>query len=207
MAVAYPVTSTIYGTNWAGTISGTSSTSSGSAVASASVSVKDTTANKWCGWHVVRGGQLNLRAGDLGTTSWSLTFGAGHLTSGDSYSVTGQATDSAGNSGTSSPATAFTYNTTAPSVGVSYPVNSTLYGTTLGRCDHGHVELELGLRSRECERRAGGHHRRKVVERHLLHAHPPDLCARHLRHHQLVVDLCGHQPHLGTRLQCHWPGH
>ncbi len=129
MAVAYPVTSTIYGTNWAGTISGTSSTSSGSAVASASVSVKDTTANKWWDGTSFAAVSSTFVPATSGTTSWSLTFGAGHLTSGDSYSVTGQATDGAGNSGTSSPATTFTYNTTAPSVGVSYPVNSTLYGT------------------------------------------------------------------------------
>ena len=48
--------------------------------------------------------------------------------SGDSYSVVGQATDNAGNIGTSS-TTTFTYSTAAPTVTVTYPVNSTTYGT------------------------------------------------------------------------------
>ena len=57
-----------------------------------------------------------------GTTSWSLNLPQSDLTSGDSYEVTAQATDSYGNVGTSSTVT-FTYATALPSVTIAYPTN------------------------------------------------------------------------------------
>jgi hypothetical protein len=66
-----------------------------------------------------------------GTTNWSLSFGAGNLTSGDAYLVMAEAIDGLGNIGTS-PTVSFTYNTTAPTVAITYPVNNTTYGTNWG---------------------------------------------------------------------------
>ena len=45
--------------------------------------------------------------------AWTLALAATNLVSGDTYTVTGQATDTAGNVGTSSTVT-FTYNTSTP---------------------------------------------------------------------------------------------
>jgi hypothetical protein len=69
--------------------------------------------------------------GATGDTTWLLGLEAGSLTSGDSYSVIAEATDSAGNVGTSSPVK-FTYGAAAmidPTVSVTYPVDGTSYGT------------------------------------------------------------------------------
>ncbi len=125
VAVTYPVKSTTYGINWTGTITGTASDAT-SGVASAAVAVENATTGKWWdGTSFGAGSQTFVAA--TGTTAWSLKFEATNLDSGDTYTVVGQATDKAGNVGTSSTVT-FTYDSSPPTVTVSYPADTT-YGS------------------------------------------------------------------------------
>ena len=135
VVVTYPVNGTRYdATTWTGTITGTASSNSGDSttIASVSVAIEDTTTKHVVERHLVQRHHQTFVAGHDGTTTWLLTLAAANLTSGDSYSVIAQATDSAGNVGTSSPVT-FTYcNRTTkapPTVTITYPVNGTTYGS------------------------------------------------------------------------------
>jgi uncharacterized protein YaaQ len=125
VSVTYPVDGTSYGADWTGTITGTASTTD----ASTQVAIEDTTADQWwSGTSFSTSTQTFVPVS--GTTTWLLGLEAGSLTSGDSYSVVAQATDSAGKVGTSSPVK-FTYGTAAlapPTVSVTYPVDGTTYG-------------------------------------------------------------------------------
>jgi hypothetical protein len=126
--VTYPVTSTTYGTNWTGTITGTASDAIGT-VSSTVVAVENNTTSMWWNGTSFTNGSLTYVSTSGTPTAWNLSLAAsGNLVSGDSYSVVAQATDTAGNVGTSS-TTTFTYNTSPPTVTVSYPVTSTTYGT------------------------------------------------------------------------------
>jgi hypothetical protein len=120
--VTYPVDGTTYGADWTGTITGTASSNSGASttIASTQVAIEDTTADQWwSGTSFSASTQTFVPVS--GTTTWLLGLGADNLTSGDSYSVIAQATDSAGNVGTSS-TVSFTYGTT--------PTTSTTTTTT-----------------------------------------------------------------------------
>ena len=130
VAVTYPVNATTYGANWGGTISGTAAPSGGATLSSVGVAVENTTISKWWNGTSFSASSVNYVAA-TGTTSWSLSLAGSNLVSGDSYSVTAQATDTYGNVGTSATKT-FTYAATAPSVAVTYPVNATTYGTNWG---------------------------------------------------------------------------
>ena len=139
VSVTYPVDHTTYGADWTGTITGTASSNSGASTtitAAAMVAIKDTTTNQWWNGTAFAASTQSFVAA-TGDTTWYLPFGWDNLTPGDSYSVVAQATDSAGNVGTSS-TVAFTYGTTTttttttattpPTVGVTYPVDNTTYG-------------------------------------------------------------------------------
>ena len=128
-AVTYPVNATTYGTNWSGTITGSASSNAGpgTSISSVGVALENTTTSKWWNGSSFGGSSADYVAA-TGTTSWSLSFAGSNLVSSDSYSVVAQATDSAGNVGTST-ANTFTYSTAAPSAAVTYPVNATTYGT------------------------------------------------------------------------------
>ena len=159
VAVTYPVTTSIYGANWTGAITGTASSNSASALASASVALEDTTAGKWWNGSSFTPTVQTFVPVTSGTTSWSLTMAGSKLTSGHAYSVVGQATDGAGNVG-SSPAVTFTYNTSPPTVAVTYPVTTSIYGQpTRPAPSTGAAELELGLCSGKRERRPRRHRR------------------------------------------------
>jgi ribosomal protein S12 methylthiotransferase accessory factor YcaO len=129
VAITYPVNATTYGTNWTGTITGTASSNSGSGttITGTAVAVENTKTSKW--WN---GSSFSATAQTFvtanGTTSWSFALAKLNLTSGITYSVTAQATDSLGNVGTS-PTVSFTYCTAPPTVAITYPVNKTTYGT------------------------------------------------------------------------------
>jgi large repetitive protein len=103
--VTYPVNGSSYST-WSGTISGTASTNAGAGttVASAAVAVENTTTSKWWNGTAFSATSQTFEPA-TGTTSWTFALAASKLTTGDSYSVVGQGTDSAGNVGTSSTAT------------------------------------------------------------------------------------------------------
>jgi hypothetical protein len=125
----YPVNKTSYGTNWAGSITGTASSNSGAGttIASVSVAIENTTTDKWWnGTSFAATTQSFVPAS--GTASWTLALPASNLVSGDTYSVIAEATDGLGNVATST-AVAFTYCTAPPTVTITYPVNKTAYGT------------------------------------------------------------------------------
>jgi hypothetical protein len=130
VSVTYPVDGTTYGADWTGTITGTASSGASTAIAStAMVAIEDTSANMWWNGTAFAASSQSFVAA-TGNTTWLFALGAGNLTSGDSYSVVAEVTDSAGDVGTSS-TVAFTYGTAAmidPTVSVTYPVDSTTYG-------------------------------------------------------------------------------
>jgi hypothetical protein len=130
VSITYPVDSTTYGADWTGTITGTASSGAGTTVKSTEVAIEDsTTKHWWSGSSFSASSQIFVPVS--GTTTWMLPLGPGKLTSGDSYSVIAQATDSAGNVGTSSSVSSTYFLRTAatpPTVSVTYPVDHTTYG-------------------------------------------------------------------------------
>jgi len=111
VSVTYPVDGTTYGSDWTGTITGTASSGASTTItATAMVAIEDTTTNQWWNGSSFSDGTQNFVAA-TGNTTWLLGFGPDNLTSGNSYSVVAEATDSASNVGTSS-TVSFTYGTT-----------------------------------------------------------------------------------------------
>jgi hypothetical protein len=154
VSVTYPVDHTSYGSDWTGTITGTASSGASTTItAAAMVAIEDTTTNQWWNGSSFNDATQSFVAA-TGNTTWLLGLEANNLTSGDSYSVIAEATDSAGNVGTSStvsftygsttttttppttsttttttpPTTSTTTATTPPTVSVTYPVDSATYG-------------------------------------------------------------------------------
>ena len=130
VAITYPVNGVTYGTNWTGTITGSAAAQAvGATISKVQVSIQQTGGNCWTGsGNTYTATCPNYSAVTTGTTSWSLSVPNTDLTSGDSYKVTAQATDSYSNVGTSS-TVSFTYDTAPPTVTITYPVNKTTYGT------------------------------------------------------------------------------
>ncbi len=130
VTIAYPVNKTAYGTNWTGSITGTASTNSGPTtnITGVSVAVENTTTSKWLAGTSFSGGSQSFQTAS-GTTSWSFAVSAKYLVSGDAYSVIAKATDSVGNTGTSA-LVSFTFNSSPPSVAITYPMNNAKYGST-----------------------------------------------------------------------------
>jgi hypothetical protein len=131
VSVTYPVGGTTYGADWTGTITGTASPGAGATVTDREVAIEDTSTTMW--WNGTSFASGTQTFGPVtGATTWLFSFAADDLTSGDGYSVTAQATDSAGNTAASSTAS-FTYllstTTASPSVTVTYPVDNTTYGS------------------------------------------------------------------------------
>ncbi len=134
VTVTYPANgSNVCPCKWGGAIKGTASSNSGSGttITGVSVSIEDTTTNRW--WNGISFTSTKAFVGATGTTTWTLALGTASLHAGDSYSVTAEATDSAGNMGSSATVT-FTYCTTksAPTVTITYPVNGATYGSNWG---------------------------------------------------------------------------
>jgi hypothetical protein len=109
VTITYPVNGVTYGTDWEGAITGTAA-SDGNTIASVDVAIENTTTGLWWDGSSFDQPSQTFVPVTSGTTSWSLTFAAGGLTSGDNYAVVAQATDSLNDIGTSSTVT-FTYNT------------------------------------------------------------------------------------------------
>jgi hypothetical protein len=132
VSITYPVDGTTYGADWTGTITGTASPGTGATITSTGVAIEDTSTTMWWSGKAFAATSQTF-VGVSGTTTWLLPLGTGNLTSGDSYSLVAEATDSAGNLGTS-PTVSFTYGTTAtattpPTVAITYPVDGTVYGS------------------------------------------------------------------------------
>jgi hypothetical protein len=101
VSVTYPVDGTTYGADWSGMITGTALSGTGTTITSTEVAIEDTSTKQWWnGTTFAASSQTFLAA--TGTTTWLLAMPASNLTSGDSYSVIAEATDCAGNLGTSS---------------------------------------------------------------------------------------------------------
>jgi hypothetical protein len=126
VSVTYPVDSTSYGADWSAMITGTASPGAGATVKSTQVAIEDTTTNQWWKGTSFNDATQNFVTAN-GTTTWLLGLEADNLTSGDSYSVVAQATDSAGNIGTSS-TVAFTYGSTTTTT--TPPTTTTTTATT-----------------------------------------------------------------------------
>jgi hypothetical protein len=138
VTITYPVNGATYNASifsWKGAITGTASDSL-SAVTSVKVSVQQGsgTSSCWTGsGHSFTASCPNYLPVSSGTTKWSLSLPASDLTSGDSYKVTAEATDSLGNIGTSSTVT-FTYKTKKPKV---FNVHPRYMGDCGGQCSTG----------------------------------------------------------------------
>jgi uncharacterized repeat protein (TIGR02543 family) len=107
VTVIYPVSGSVYGTNWSGAIAGSASAKGGKTISSVKVAIENTTTGKWWnGTFFSATSQTFVVA--TGTTNWRFLLPASDLASGDAYSVTGRATDSGGDVVTSSAVT-FSY--------------------------------------------------------------------------------------------------
>ena len=106
-----------------------SAASGGTLTAGSGVSIIDTTASThYNGSSFVAGSSAYWNATTGSTSAWQYPLVSGKLVSGHSYSVTVKTIDSAGNT-TTSAASTFVYDTTAPSTSITFPVSGTTYGT------------------------------------------------------------------------------
>ncbi|HYS42080.1 MAG TPA: LamG-like jellyroll fold domain-containing protein, partial [Pseudonocardiaceae bacterium] len=128
LSVTQPTNATTYGAFWAGSVDGTALSRSGFSLAAVTVAIRDTTTGQWWGGSGFNQASQTFVPVTSGTSNWSLSFPATNLTAGHSYTLTAQATDSVGNVGSSS-AVGFSYNNTPPSSSVSYPTDTTTYGS------------------------------------------------------------------------------
>ena len=174
VSVAYPVSGTTYGANWNGTISGTASASNGATVTAVGVAIENTTTGKWWSGSSFSGASADYVPVTTGTTSWTLSFGASNLTTGDAYSVTAQATDSATNVGTSTAST-FTYSTAAPGAADHVSGQRHHLWPQLERDDQRHGVGEWRGHRHRCGRGRREHHDGQVVERLCVQRDEPDL--------------------------------
>jgi hypothetical protein len=128
VSITYPVSGTSYGANWTGPITGTASSGAGATITATAAAIEDTTTNQWWSGSSFSDGTKTFVTA-TGNTTWMLTLAAQSLIPGDTYTVIAQATDSAGNVGTSS-TVSFTYliPTAPPTVSITYPVDGSTYG-------------------------------------------------------------------------------
>ncbi len=117
-SVSYPTNTTTYGANWTGSVNGTASSNSGFSLIATSVGVRDTTTGQWWGGAGFNQASPTFVPVTSGTSNWSLSFPATNLTSGHSYMVTAQSTDTLGNTG-ASPSVGFSYNTNPPGTSIA----------------------------------------------------------------------------------------
>ncbi len=109
VALTYPTSGDTYGSNWAGAITGSATTkASGSSISNVGVAIEQGTGDWWNGSSFSATTET-FEPVSSGTTSWSYTLSSSAFTSGDTYHVYAQATDSYTNVGTSSEVS-FTYS-------------------------------------------------------------------------------------------------
>ena len=126
VTVTYP-TSTTYHANWSGTITGTASSNDGpgTSISSAQVEIEDTTASPNTYWNGSTWQTTAVFDNASGAASWNYGLSATNLTSGHSYSVTGAATDSIGNTGVSTPVSFTYYAAPTMTTGAASPISTT----------------------------------------------------------------------------------
>ena len=126
-AITFPVDAAAYNaTGWTDAITGTASDGSGSGVASVEVSIQQGSGNYWSGSAFNSATEVYLPA--TGTDTWTLAFADSNFPADGAYTVHSRATDEVGNLGSVATAT-FTYDTTAPTSAITFPVNAAAYNT------------------------------------------------------------------------------
>src|SRR5207248_442594 len=118
LSVTQPTNATTYGAFWTGSVDGTALSRSGFPLAAVTVALRDTTTGQWWGGAGFNQASQTFVPVTSGTSTWSLSFPATNLTSGHSYMVTAQSTDTLGNTG-ASPSVGFSYNTNPPSTSIA----------------------------------------------------------------------------------------
>src|SRR5206468_86026 len=118
IAVTNLASGSTYGGNWPGSISGSASSNSGFSLVGVSVAVQDLTTGEWWGGSGFDQPSQTFIPVTSGTGNWSLSLPATNLTSGHSYLVTAQATDSLGNVGAST-SVVFSYISDAPTTSIA----------------------------------------------------------------------------------------
>ena len=143
--VTYPVDSTTYGTNWTGTLAGNASAATGTTISSSGVKVSvqqgSGSSSCWTGSGASFTASCpNYVPASYTSPNWSLGLPASDLTSGDTYHVTAQATDSLSVSATST-TVSFTYSVPVP-IAVAPTASATIhYSTNPSWFNHENVTL------------------------------------------------------------------
>ena len=120
VAITSPATGTVSGS---GSISGTATPSGGATISSVSLTVKDTSANRY--WNGTSWQSTTTAITPDGTNFWNLTVPMGSMTLGHAYAVTATTNDSAGNAGSAS--SAFTFNNAiTPTITTSSPLSTVI---------------------------------------------------------------------------------
>jgi len=132
VSVTYP-NNTTYGANWSGTLTGTASAATGTTIPAAGVQVSvqqgSGTSSCWTGSGAnFTASCPNYVVATYSAPDWTLGLPSGDLTSGDTYNVTAQATDSLSVSTTSTTAS-FTYSVPPPVASAPGASATTSYGT------------------------------------------------------------------------------
>lgn len=125
-SVTYPVANTTYGTDWAGSISGTASATSPATVATNTLTIRDTTASPNTYWNGTSFTSTLATVAATGTTSWTYSIARTAFISTHVYTVIDKAVDSASNSTTTSALT-FTYAPVSNGLAYSSPVNGSTW--------------------------------------------------------------------------------
>jgi hypothetical protein len=132
VSITYP-SSTTYGANWTGTLTGTASAATGTLISASGVKVSvqqgSGTSSCWTG----SGSNFtascpNYVVASYSSPNWTLGLPSSDLTSGDTYNVTAQATDSLSVS-TTSTTVSFTYSVPPPIASAPGASANTSYST------------------------------------------------------------------------------
>jgi trimeric autotransporter adhesin len=133
VTVTYPVNNTTYGSNWTGTLAGTASAATGTSISASGVKVSvqqgSGASSCWTGSGATFTASCpNYVAAAYSAPNWTLALPSGDLTSGDTYKVTAQSTDSLSVSTTSS-TVSFVYTVPPPVAGAPGASATTSYST------------------------------------------------------------------------------
>lgn len=130
VAITYPANNTTYGngTAWSGTISGSASPANGTTLSAVAVSIQQSGAGCWTGSGATFTAACPNYITASGTTNWTLGLPPADLTSGGSYTVTAQASDSKSVTATSSPV-GFNYSAMAPTASAPAVTATQTFGT------------------------------------------------------------------------------
>jgi hypothetical protein len=113
LTITTPTSSSTFGTNWGGSIAGTSSAASGTSISNVQVSIQQGGGSCWTGSGNTWTAACPHYVATSGTVSnWTLSLPIGDLNSVNTYHITAQATDSLSIASTAT--SSFTYNASPP---------------------------------------------------------------------------------------------